>query len=655
MQYKKGVVLFIIFALIFTINVKASPEDEHARVSRILKNCVDALGGDKALKSVRSIITSAEVEIEGTGFKGTIKSYFSKPCLMYTELSLMMFKLKTGFDGENAWVVDNNGKVLINRDPDISKNYILNCMFNSYKLLYSPDKFTTHLEKPDTVDGDICDVINYTIEGVGDYTIYIDRNTHLIRKTMTSAGVNTVETTYRDYKPVNGIMMAFQTESFVVQLLKKMKMRYTSIEINKPIDPAIFFPPSKDIVDYRFTNKAGLSTVKMKMHNGHIFIPVMLKTKPQESDTSIAKTLNTPEWQNKPILFMLDSGASKSFIDSTLAIKLGFELGEGIPGAGAGGTAYFYTVKVPGFRVGDIEFEEQTIFSFPISNMAKRFTGLTLGGMLGYDFLSRFIAEINFEDSTITFYQPDTFNVLQERAKSFETDLSETPEESCTIDAPLLNNIFSFRATVNDSISGRFLLDTGANASMLFKSFISRHKLNPTSPIEISIFGAGGEQKTILSRINSIGFCDFTIEEPIFSFSQEKVGIGAFDKIDGIIGNNILSRFNVILNYRDQKVILTKNNLFSRPFFTDKAGIVPEVTEDGSIRVYYTIKNTPADRVGIRRGDIIIKANGHRLSGNEGFKKLGKLLSGRNGKTITFVIKRKGKVIRLRLRLKKYI
>jgi len=655
MKYKKGIAILVAFTLAFTVNAKSSQEDENKRISSILKSCVDAMGGDTALRAITSTITTAEVEIEGTGFKGTIKSYFSKPCLMYTELSLMMFKFKTGFDGENAWVVDNNGKVLINKDPDVSKNYLLNCTFNRYELLYSPEKFTTKLEEPDTVDGAICDVINYTIEDVGNYTIYIDRKTHLIKKTVTTAGITTVETIYRDYKTVNGIMMAFQTESFVVQLLKKMKMRYTSIEINQPIDPAIFFPPSTDVVDYRFTNEAGVSTIKMKLHNGHIFIPVRLKTKPNRSDTSSVRNLTASEWQNEPVLFMLDSGASKSFIDSTYATKLGFELGEGIPGAGAGGTAYFYTAKVPGFRVGDIEFKEQTIFSFPIGNIAKRFTGLTLGGMLGYDFLSRFITEINFEDSTITFYQPDTFNVFQEKMNSIEIDQPEKSVKSCTIDAPLLNNIFSFRAIINDSISGRFLLDTGANASILFKNFISRHNLNPTSPIEVSIFGAGGEQKTILSRTNSIRICEFTIDEPIFSFSQEKVGIGTFDKVDGIIGNNILSRFNVTLNYKDQKVILTRNSLFSKPFFMDKSGIIPEITEDGSIRVHYTIKSAPAYRAGIRHGDIIIKANGYRLSGKEGLKKLGKLLSGRDGKTITMVIKRKGKVIRLRLRLKKYI
>ena len=667
MVHRKVIVILIALTLVSSTLVKASQEEENTDIRRILKSCVEALGGEEALKSITSTITTAEVEIEGTGFKGAIKAYYLKPCLIYTEFSLMMFKFKTGFDGENAWVVDNNGKVLINKDPDVTKNYLLNCMYNRYELLYSPEKFNTTLEEPDTVEGATCDVIKYKIKDIGDYTIYVDRKTHLIRKTITTAGITKVETIYRDYRPVNGILMPFQNETFVVQLLKKMKITFTSIEINRPVDPAIFFPPSKDIVDYRFSNNAGLSTIKMKLHNGHIFIPVRLKAPTQQSDTSAAKGSNNLEWQEESILFMLDSGASKSFIDSTYAAKLGLKLGEGIPGAGAGGTANFYPVKLPGFSVGDIEFEEQTIFSFPIGNIAKRFTGLTLGGMLGYDFLSRFITEINFEDSTITFYQPDTFDVIQKKMKRVETALSEKappgetsaqpgePANSCTIDAPLLNNIFSFRAIINDSISGRFLLDTGANASILFKNFISRHNLNPTSPVEVSIFGAGGEQKTILSRTNSIRLCEFTIKEPVFSFSQEKVGIGAFDKVDGIIGNNILSRFNVTLDYRDQKVMLTRNNLFSRPFFMDKSGIIPEITEDGSIRVHYAIKGTPAARAGIRNGDLIIKANGYRLSGKEGLKRLGKLASGRNGKIINMVVKRNGKVIRLKLRLKKYI
>jgi len=655
----------VILLLTLTIPVTLQSREENPAVEKILQEHIEALGGEEAIASIRTIKMTAEVEIAGTGFKGTITSFWMKPCLSYTEMSLQLFEVKMGFDGETAWVMDQNGKVQIKMDDETIKSQKITCLLSNFGYILERGNLDMELARPDTVNGRPCDVIKINYRDVGTIYMSFDREKHLLRKTRNEAGMMIVESEYSDYRPVNGVLFPFKMDTYFIQMMQKIEIKYTSIEVNTPMDPAVFFPPASDVVDYRFTNDAGLSTVKMQYSNRHIFIPVTLK----DAETTAGELqikeqcMYEGEAPSEPVLFMLDSGASKSVIDSSLAVKLGLKLRDRLPGAGAGGTAYFYAVKLNGFTVGDIEFDEQTIFSFPISQLTEKFLGHSIGGILGYDFLSRFTTEINYEDSSITFYHPDTFKTINERLQRFEdSGKGQKPSRSreekkkyCTMEAPLINNIFSFKGVIDDTCSGTFLLDTGANSSMLFKDFAEKNNLEGSKGVEVLISGAGGEERARLTRVGSIRICDYELKKPVVSISKQGKGITAFKGIDGIIGNDVLERFTVVLDYVDQKVILAGNRNFHAPFFTDKAGIIPEINSDGKIAVHAVIPHTPASKRGIKTGDVILKVNGKGIGGIEGLSVIRKAFSRREGKVVRLFIQRNGKKFHVNLRLKSYI
>ena len=609
--------------------VPASADQARSTVEEILASHLEAIGGKQAVDSIHSIVSKGQVEIVGAGFTGTIESYEMSPCLSYNEISLQIFKVKRGFDGVNLWTIDQNGKLVLAKDENSIKGQRTSCLISSFGYIHPGKDITVEIAPADTVDGSPCDCIKYSSQEILPFYLYIDSSTHLIRRIKTETAMGAVDEFLSDYRKVNGVMFPFKVRAIYLQAMQEIVTTYDSIDVNKAIDPSIFLPPTKDIVDYTFTNGSDSSTVDMQYIFDHLFVSLKF------------------DKMNEPSTFMIDSGAGKTVIDSALAVKLGLSLGGKIPGAGAGGMAYFYIVRIPAFSVGDIRFDEQTVFSFPLSKVVGNIFDRPISGILGYDFLSRFTTRIDYENNRITFFSSKAQRAIEDATAA---------ANAIEIDAPLINNLFSLPCTVNGKYKGKFILDTGANTSMLQKDFVEKNDLKKSlKTLDVSIRGAGGEAAAELTRLKSFGFDGISFKGPIFTISKEKKGIGAFTGIDGIIGNNILKRFTLTLDYANQRVVFVKNRNFDAPFLPDKSGIILTRNEAGQTVVHVVIPHSPAYRAGVRKGDVILKINGRKPEKFAGIDDINRLFRGRTGKRIKLLLKRGNKKITVFVRLKRYI
>jgi hypothetical protein len=242
--------------------------------------------------------------------------------------------------------------------------------------------------------------------------------------------------------------------------------------------------------------------------------------------------------------FLLDSGAGMTVIDSAVAAMMRLPHGGILPGAAAGGMADFSMTRIPGFTIAGVELLEQTAISFPVSGLLKEMEGMEIGGILGYDFLSRFVTRIDFERALLSCFEPDSF---------------AAPVGATVLEAPLAHNIFTLSASL-DGTEGLFYLDTGANSSLIQGTFVDSAGLargRRTQPIEIR--GAGGEEEAALCRFDSLRIGDYVLAQPVLAITRGGEGISALKNVDGIIGNDILERFTVTLDYRRQRVFLEKN------------------------------------------------------------------------------------------------
>ena len=203
---------------------------------------------------------------------------------------------------------------------------------------------------------------------------------------------------------------------------------------------------------------------------------------------------------------------------------------------------------------------------------------------------------------------------------------------------------------------GTFLIDTGASNSIIQRSFAEEHGLaEGREGLEITLLGAGGEEDALLTRFDSFEIGGLEIDDPVFALSETASGIAAFEDISGIIGNDILHRFTLTLDYRRQRILLEPNGLFGDPFIKDRSGIRCERHEDGRVTVYSVIPGSPGDDAGLREGDEIISIEGRDIEDIERMEEIYELLRDANRERLMLEIKRQGVESSVTIILEDYI
>jgi len=612
----------ILAALTLAASPRIVPAGE-GEARELLAKHLEALGGAQAVRGIASLVSSAEIEIMGTGLTGTVQSWSLRPCLSYSEIALGFFKIREGYDGERIWMVDPNGKLQIRRDRSSLEYEKTTCLLDSRDYLFEGTGFTLEAAGRDTANGSPCEVLALGVDGGASARLFLDDSTFLLERLEIEASEGSTVQTYGDYRRVGGVMFPFFVKTEMPALGQRIEMRYRSIAANESVDPVIFLPPAAGAKDYRFAHGGSAEELPFEYRSRHIYLSVRIAGRGGE------------------LYFLLDSGASMTVIDSVVAAGMGLPLGGTIPGAGAGGMADFRMTRMPGLSIGGIELSEQVAITFPISNLLRKFEETEIGGVLGYDFLSRFVTRIDFERSTITFVEPDSF----------------APRGSERIvEAPLVHNIFTLPASL-DTAKASFYLDTGANSSLLHAGFAGSTEIaNGRRTHPMSIRGAGVEETASLCRFDSLSLGGFTIAGPVLAITRSMKGIGVLENVDGIVGNDILERFMVTLDYGKQRVLLEKNARFEGAFYPDRSGLQLARKENGSVVVVATIPDSPAARAGFKPGDVITRiARARRAIRFKSVRDIMTLFEAREGTRYRIDISRGGKRSMLSLTLESYI
>lgn len=242
-----------------------------------------------------------------------------------------------------------------------------------------------------------------------------------------------------------------------------------------------------------------------------------------------------------PFRFLVDTGASHHVMKPEAAQALGLKVtGGGEIDAGERGTVSAGLVEVTEVRVGDFTLERQQFFVTPFP------PSYPFEGFLGAELFKRFTVRIDFRHSMITLIRPGAF-----RYQGAGTSLS------LKFQGGLIPQV---KARVDDD-TGWFKFDTGYNGSVaLFGDFIERHKLllkyapQKSSSGGRTLTGEVGDSP--VARIRSFKLGGLTLDNVEAFFFLEKGGSNS--AFSGAIGAALLKRFNVIIDYKGQRVILER-------------------------------------------------------------------------------------------------
>jgi hypothetical protein len=240
-----------------------------------------------------------------------------------------------------------------------------------------------------------------------------------------------------------------------------------------------------------------------------------------------------------PQLFGLDSGFEQTAVTTKLAQALNLKVFGASKASGVGeledDIAFVRNVK---FDLPGVSFQLREIgvlaldFPSPIS-------GEPIAGILGYDFISRFVVRINYVDKVMDLHGPRTYRYRGSGEVVPVRMIDNYPSIQATITFPGLTPIRAF-----------FGIDTGAESGIFLNSpFVKKHRLldSKLETSEASMLGIGGTSKIRIGRATSIRLGRTLIANPVVHFSLATRGEGASSLSVGQISNETFRHFKVLI------------------------------------------------------------------------------------------------------------
>ncbi len=321
--------------------------------------------------------------------------------------------------------------------------------------------------------------------------------------------------------------------------------------------------------------------------------------------------VNVTVGNSRPLPFILDTGDQLAIIDLDRAKELGLTLQGDIQSGGAGGQVLHGSyVRGSSFTIPGVNrFSQPLTLAFPLKNLEAPL-GHEVDGVIGGDFIKEFVVEIDYQSHVVRLYDKDTFR-YSGHGESIPIEMNA--ENHPVIEAEVTPE-------GGQALQGKFLIDIGSSASLaLYSPFVSRHNLLGPKLKTIRAMGAagiGGEMRARIGRVAELKIGDFRLSEPVTFFSQDKAGVFASSSAQGNIGEQILSRFNLFLDYSHSRIILEPNKDFGQPFAPADPGLVLEgVGSDfKTFRVLDVLENSPASEAGLRKRDVITAVDGRPAS-----------------------------------------
>jgi len=319
--------------------------------------------------------------------------------------------------------------------------------------------------------------------------------------------------------------------------------------------------------------------------------------------------------------FILDTGSAGISLDTATCVRLGLKpvpsdkVVKGLAGAKQVSFVEHKSLLLPGLEVDSLDFHVNDY------ELISQVYGLQVDGIIGFSLLSRYIVTVDYDKEEIGIYTKGKYNYPR-GGMMLKPSLTQIP----LVYAPLKNG--------RTSTSNRFFFDTGAGMCLLLSnqfvkdSNLLADKRRRARVIQTEAQGLGGRMTMSLTTIQEFRIGNYSFRNvPTYLF-DDTYNVTSYPYLGGMIGNDLLRRFNLTLNYAKKEIYLLPNTHYRDVFDYSYTGLIIYLI-NGQVEVTDVIKGSPAEKAGFQRGDVILGINNNMGNNLQLFRELLKAIGTR--------------------------
>jgi len=312
-----------------------------------------------------------------------------------------------------------------------------------------------------------------------------------------------------------------------------------------------------------------------------------------------ARLANVPDTLN----FILDTGSGGISLDSATCTEFNIATHAsdttitGIGGIRKVPFVFDQTLYLPGLEVQHLNFHV-TDYSVLTSVYGEK-----VDGIIGYSFFSRYIVAINFDSGYIDVYSPGKIKYPQ-GGTTLHPVFTALPIQWLNIKE-------------RKKFGYNFYFDSGAGLCMLLSEKFAEDSavlLSRRKPVVTQAQGMGGRLQMRLTLLKEVKIGPYRFRQVPTYLYDDDYNVTSFPFTGGLIGIDLLRRFNLILNYSKREIHLLPNSHFADRFDYAYTGL-GIYYENGKIVIGDVIEGSPAAKAKIKAGDELF-AVGNNLTHN---------------------------------------
>jgi len=395
--------------------------------------------------------------------------------------------------------------------------------------------------------------------------------------------------------------------------------------------------PDKDKYGFYITGNRHWARIPFQLHSNLIIVQVRVN----DSDT---------------LHFILDTGVSHTIITDPASLdrkSLRMTRKIQLNGAGEGSNLTASVAIDNRLSVGALRVAHHNVVILDEDILKlSEYVGTPVDGIFGYEIFANFVVNIDFQAREITLTDPKKYRYRKRKGDRYPITIHDT-------------KVYTDALSVFDGVKSlplRVILDTGAGHALLLDRSRSRAMMPiPEKSIRAQLGrGLNGVINGSMGRIEKIKFGRYELDNVLASFPDSaSFGMKLIDMPErqGNVGCELLRRFNVTFNYRDRYVVLKPNKRAMREQFEhDMSGM--ELRARGEHYRKYFVDNvtagSPAHLAGLQEGDELMFVN-NTSTGELTISDIYKVLQKGEGRVVTILVRREGRIIVTDFTLKRLI